>query len=145
MDKWWRPISPFKLNWYIINFLKNKNIAWIFNLLVRRRQGGNVCLKMILVGWKSIRLYDPILAKKRSCVNVFDGIRPQKIESKLGRYFKSSLIRQFRGFHSLYWITMLGICLEYISNSWNFYINFSQALSRNINLNPARGVSKLNK
>ena len=35
---------------------------------------------------------------------------------------------------------MLGICWEYISNSWNFYINFSQELSRNINPTLARGV-----
>ena len=51
--------------------------------------------------------------------------------------FETSLIVRKGRFS---WLIMLGICWEYITNSWNFYIRFSQQISGKIYQTPARGV-----
>ena len=64
MDKWWRPISPFKLNWYMNKLIENGlNIA---------------CLNSGVSTWSCLPLYPVIIALDCSRVNCFGGIWPKK-------------------------------------------------------------------
>ena len=141
MDKWWRPMSPSKLNWYITNFFFSDLNIDCLNLGVSNGYE-NIFEQIIALkkSWFCLRLCIDIIALKGSRVNCSKGIWIPKKDSTR-RFCSLNCWRYLEQYsEQINNLFMVGIWSGNMSFLLISYIRFSQALSGNITPTCARGV-----